>query len=124
MPKKFLFDWNVFLDMKAYKVEFEGGKLIIGEGAFRNHIKIIQPSSREWADFWLKIDKIGIWDWKSDYTDFNVLDGYSWCLYIVKGNNSVKTVGSNRHPNNFLAFIEALEDLLKTKLDIIKNYFL
>lgn len=101
------------------KIELNRRKLIFNEGVSKE--KIIKPSNEDWAKFLLKLDKLDIWNWDLSYQNHYVLDGNSWHLDIISGSKSIKSNGANAYPENFQAFLEALESLLKIDLNILRN---
>jgi hypothetical protein len=50
------------------------------------------PDPATWARFWRAIDRIGVWEWKPDYTDPGVIDGEGWHLEIQHAGRSLKPV--------------------------------
>jgi hypothetical protein len=72
----------------------------------------VTPSRQAWLVFWSQLDRLGVWNWKSDYINDNMLDGYEWSVDIVYGNRSVTSQGRNNEPSDFEAFREAVGQLL------------
>ncbi|HYG35487.1 MAG TPA: hypothetical protein VEC99_11915 [Clostridia bacterium] len=56
------------------------------------------PSPDRWRRFWQDLDRVGVWNWKPDYTDPNVLDGSGWHLEIKHAGRELKTGGDNGYP--------------------------
>ena len=72
-PKKFIVDYVFFGRSNASNtLELIDNKLVlcIEYGVFDTKIckKEIIPSKKEWIQFWSEMDKIGIWNWKKEYT--------------------------------------------------------
>jgi hypothetical protein len=59
----------------------------------------IQPTGQQWRQFWLEVDRIGVWAWLPEYTSPDVvLDGTQWRLELCHGARKVKSEGSNAFP--------------------------
>jgi hypothetical protein len=72
-PKKFIVDYVFFGRSNASNtLELIDNKLVlcIEYGVFDTKIckKEIIPNKKEWIQFWSEMDKIGIWNWKKEYT--------------------------------------------------------
>jgi hypothetical protein len=61
----------------------------------------VEVSSSQWKTFWFVVDQLGVWTWRSDYEDPNVIDGTSWELVIVDGSRRIFSRGSNAYPGGF-----------------------
>jgi hypothetical protein len=74
-----------------------------------------------WERFWQDLDRIGLWNWYSDYTDPLVLDGTGWRLEMKHAGREIKTGGDNdypgadgpayKHESSFGQFLAALRRL-------------
>ena len=84
-------------------------------------LKSIEPSAKEWEQFFDVMDNLKVWSWKKDYNDEGMLDGTQWELIIkIKGKRGRKIYGSNAYPEpkgTFKSFIEALNKLSKSKIE-------
>jgi len=58
----------------------------------------IRPSHHDWQNFWRSIDEIDVWNWAPDYSNCQVLDGFSWSIELTHGSKSVRSEGSNGYP--------------------------
>jgi hypothetical protein len=86
---------------------------------------VITPGAAQWARFWSDLDRIGVWDWKPDYSDPGVLDGQGWQLEITHAGRTLNTRGDNGYPGGvdaeyddsspFGQFLTALRNLTGIK---------
>lgn len=74
----------------------------------------VVPSGPGWNTFWATLDKIGVWSWQARYDDPEICDGTQWEVEIDFGDGShhVRCTGSNRYPELFQQFLEAVEALV------------
>ena len=76
------------------------------------------PLTRDWEQFWEVIDTINVWGWEKEYHTDDILDGTQWELKIKRpGKRKRRIFGSNAYPKNFMLLINALNKLLKSKID-------
>ena len=79
------------------------------------------PSTKDWEEFWHKIDALKVWGWKKDYYDEGVDDGLQWELKIKRqGRRRRRIFGSNAYPEpkgTFNSFIKALNKLSNSKIE-------
>jgi len=74
-----------------------------------------------WSRFWQRVDQIGVWNWKPDYTNSLVQGGLKWNLEIGYAGRALKTGGQRSYPGSngpgytaesefgqFLAAVQAL----------------
>jgi hypothetical protein len=83
--------------------------------------QVIRPTEEQWRQFWLEVDRIGVWAWLPEYVNPNVLDGTQWSLELRYGERKVKSEGSNLYPGStgidysanspFAQFLRALATL-------------
>jgi hypothetical protein len=67
------------------------------------------------------IETVEIQNWKKNYVDSMILDGYAWKVTITSHKNGVVTFyGQNDEPENFAAFTQLVE-LVKEKIGIEKE---
>jgi hypothetical protein len=67
------------------------------------------------------IETVEIQNWKKNYIDSMILDGYAWKITITSHKNGVATFyGQNDKPENFEAFTQLVE-LIKEKIGIEKE---
>jgi len=79
----------------------------------------VEISDLEWQRFWNKIDLLGVWDWKKEYFDQDVMDGVQWELMIDrKGRQRRRIFGSNKFPKNFEALTNLINDISKMNGEI------
>ena len=76
-----------------------------------------------WAQFWRDVKEIGVWKWKSDYINLNVMDGRNWVLAMEVPGRRMVSAGINAYPGSpvgpeypcdgeFAKFVAALDRLL------------
>jgi hypothetical protein len=56
------------------------------------------PDRDRWLAFWQDIERLGVWDWKEDYSDPLILDGGCWSLEIERRGRTLKSGGKNGYP--------------------------
>jgi hypothetical protein len=72
----------------------------------------LKPNLEKWSEFLFKVDKLHVWNWEPSYHQMDMCDGSQWELQMTIGNRNLKSYGSNKLPENFEEFKEALKDLL------------
>ena len=104
-------DRIIYRDNKVNHELFEGDYIL----------KSIEPSAKEWGQFFDVMDNLKVWSWKKDYNDEGMLDGTQWELIIkIKGKRGRKIYGSNAYPEpkgTFKSFIKSLNKLSKSKIE-------
>ena len=95
---------------------YESGFIHLAQSGDLSYLRI--PNDKETEIFWKKIDEFNVWSWEKEYTNNDILDGFSWELKIKrKGKRKRKITGYNSYPedekffNNFLECIKAFTDL-------------
>lgn len=58
----------------------------------------IKPASKDWRDFWLTCQIVGVWSWHMRYEKVDVCDGTEWEVVIAVEDNQIATSGSNAFP--------------------------
>jgi len=83
-------------------------------GSFHETIERLEPPEQAWERFWARMDSLGVWEWKSDYSSSNssLPDGESWSLTLGHGAKEVKSKGYNAVPEAYGAFRRAVHDLM------------
>ena len=85
------------------------------------------PSTKDWEEFWDKVDVLKVWSWRKDYNNDDVLDGTQWELTIKrKGRRKRRIFGSNAYPEpkgTFNSFIKALNKLSKSEIEFEEEEF-
>ena len=79
--------------------------------------KTIKPKEEEWDLFFKTLNELNVWNWKENYCDPDVMDGWSFTLSIVTNKNKVRTEGSNDFPPNYFDFIKAFKKLVKEDIE-------
>jgi hypothetical protein len=85
-----------------------------GKGSFDESVEELDPTPGMWERFWERIDPLGVWQWKSDYSDpkRNLPDGESWALNLRHDRNQVKSKGYNGVPETYAEFRDAVYKLM------------
>ena len=120
-PKKFIVDYVFFGRSNASNtLELIDNKLVmsIEYGVFDTKIckKEIIPSKKEWIQFWSEMDKIGIWNWKKEYTFDSTeidADGDISKIRIVLGDKNLDTFCWCNAPEGLGEFFDAIKRLIK-----------
>jgi hypothetical protein len=74
---------------------------------------VIPVSAVTWPAFWSKVDALGVWCWKSHYSNpagFRT-DRDGWSLELRIGTRHLKAEGYDAHPASLYAFEAELEQL-------------
>ena len=84
-----------------------------GKGSFVETKEQLSPTPEAWKRFWTRIDSLGVWQWKADYSDAkrNWPDGESWALTLRAGAKQLKSKGYNGIPDAYGEFRDALYKL-------------
>src|SRR5688572_21307088 len=97
-PKKLIYIQDE-LPMPSYSHwEFKNESLCQSTGYDRGGERCFSPTQSHWEAFWKEIEAIGVWNWRDDYTNFDILDGNSWSLQLEFGRQRLKTGGCNGYP--------------------------
>jgi hypothetical protein len=112
----FYFEVGGFGDRQTLEL-LEDGEIIVKLGLakiswFYDGAINLKPTSEKWATFLNRIEELHIWDWAPSYHQMDMCDGSQWELQMDKGEKSLKSYGSNKLPENFDQFKEALLVLL------------
>ena len=85
------------------------------------------PSNKDWDEFWDEVDILGVWNWKKEYNNEDVLDGTQWELRIKRKGRRLRVIsGSNSYPKpqgTFKNFISALGKLSKSEIEFEEEDF-
>ena len=85
------------------------------------------PSNKDWEEFWDEVDILGVWNWKKEYNNEDVLDGTQWELRIKRKGRRLRVIsGSNSYPKpqgTFKNFISALGKLSKSEIEFEEEDF-
>jgi hypothetical protein len=101
----------------SYTVTWQGSGLLYEPDSLW-----LEPTDREWEQFWDRCDELRVWDWKPEYhASSPVMDGTSWEVHIVCRRGSVNSSGSNAYPpgggmnetKKFRAFCEVVSALVE-----------
>lgn len=61
----------------------------------------VEVTPAQWKTFWFVVEQLGVWTWRAEYENPNVLDGTSWELVMVDGSRRIRSSGSNAFPGGF-----------------------
>jgi hypothetical protein len=105
----------------SYSVQLTNDVLVYSAtkaGKLIDSAKIV-PTDRQWGEFQEALNKLNIWEWRTNYINHTVVDGTQWSLEIKYANGSLKTFGSNSFPksggkpNNKPEFTDEFRNYLK-----------
>ncbi len=96
---------------RSYTVLIRDGKLHYHSNRPEKMIKR-RPADEDWQKFWKKTVSLKIWLWEKEYLDKSTSDGSNWSVNIEIGSLKLKSYGSNKKPENFSEFLDALRELL------------
>lgn len=97
-------------------VELKKGNIFYGRricAAFEGNELIAQPTVIDWKKFSQSLQTNGVWDWKENYDNPEILDGTQWNLSLKQGNKILNCHGSNQYPEKFESFLQSIRDLIK-----------
>jgi hypothetical protein len=79
---------------------------ISGKGTFAETKEELSPSPEAWKRFWARVDSLGVWQWKADYSDpkRSGPDGESWALSLQAVAKLVKSKGYDGVPEVYGEF--------------------
>jgi hypothetical protein len=86
-----------------------------GKGSFHETIERFEPSPEAWERFWVRLESLGVWEWKANYSSANsgLPDGESWSLTVAHGAKRVRSKGYNAVPEAYGAFRDAVHGLME-----------
>jgi hypothetical protein len=109
--------------MGSDSVKWDDGRLVVrkrvadmkGKGEFQETVEHLSPPREAWERFWARVDAMGVWKWKADYSSSrsSMPDGESWSLNLKYDTKQVKSKGYNGVPEAYGGFRDAVYDLLK-----------
>jgi hypothetical protein len=122
VPERFeFFEGHAYMGSDAVKWEYD--KLVFvkrvadmsGKGTFAETKEELSPSPQAWQRFWARIDSLGVWQWKADYSDpkRSGPDGESWALTLRAGAKQVKSKGYNGVPEAYSELRGAVYKLME-----------
>jgi hypothetical protein len=104
-------------------VKWEHDKLVFvkrvadmtGKASFAETTEQLSPTPEAWQRFWVRIDSLGVWQWKPDYHDpkRDWPDGESWALTLRTGAKQLKSKGYNAVPDGYREFRDAVYQLME-----------
>jgi hypothetical protein len=126
LPDRFeFFEGHAY--MGGDSVRWEHDKLVFvkrvadmsGKGTFAETKEELSPTPEAWRRFWARIDSLGVWQWKPDYSDpkRSGPDGESWAVTLRAGAKQVKSKGYNGVPDTYVEFRDAVYRLMEDARD-------
>lgn len=100
---------------KSFSVTLKRGVLhhvTYGPGYVAGEERSIRPTGEQWASFREALDSLRVWSWRERYESSTMLDGTSWKVDVVWGDETIRSSGSNSFPNLFQVYLEAVGTLL------------
>jgi hypothetical protein len=84
-----------------------------GKGSFSETKEELSPTREAWQRFWARIDSLGVWQWKANYSDSKRSgpDGESWALTLRFGAKQLNSKGYDAVPNAYAEFRDAVYQL-------------
>ena len=112
----FYFEVGGFGDRQTLEL-MEDGEIIVKLGQakipwFYEGERHLKPSSGKWSVFLEEIEKLHVWNWEPSYHQMDMCDGSQWELQMNIGDKSLKSYGSNKLPEKFDQFKEAIAEFL------------
>ena len=117
-PNRFRAEMGGYLGA-SYAVELKGDDIqysVLEPGSHSPTVWTIKPTESQWCDFRQTLDGVGVWGWREQYLNYNVLDGSHWDLDIAYKDHALKTRGINDYPKSFMDYQLAVEKLVGGKL--------
>ena len=65
-----------------------------------NVFTLLVPPPERWIAFWEKVESLGVWKWKREYSR-DMLDGSCWSLDLEHEGRRLSTRGFNAWPKRF-----------------------
>ena len=108
----FYFEVGGFGDRQTLEL-MENGEIIVKLGQakipwFYEGEKQLKPNCEKWAVFLGEVENLDVWKWEPSYHQMDMCDGSQWELQMTKGDKSIKSYGSNKLPEKFDQFKEAI----------------
>ena len=75
--------------------------------------RTIQPTDKQWREFWAATEKIKLSKWQRLYENTNIMDGWVWTIEFTRGAQKVNTMGRNAVPDD--------ADVTKTSKECLPN---
>lgn len=122
VPDRFeFFEGHAYMGRDS--VKWEHDKLVFvkrvadmsGKGSFVETKEQLSPTPEAWKRFWTRINSLGVWQWKADYSDAKRAgpDGESWALTLRTGAKQLKSKGYNAVPDGYGEFRDAVYKLIE-----------
>lgn len=86
---------------KSYSLTCREGKILYeacGQGYQRESQTEIVPSPLQWGSFWKSCHQAGLWKWRENYTNREVVDGTHWAVRIHREDRQIISSGGNDYP--------------------------
>src|SRR5436305_13647706 len=115
----------------SQSVKWDGKKLQYEDTGTHKTNRTINPTSKQWKQFWTAADKVHLWKCNAYYDHTGISDGWFWQIEIEHGKTKMKSFGRNACPDDtdvtktseeslpnmtFSSFRSALEALIGFKL--------
>lgn len=100
----------------SYSAELIGGRVRYraGDGCGYEYAtdELLDPTPEQWQAFLDALDTADIWNWKSHYCNYDVLDGTSWGLTVEVGDRRQESSCENDFPETFNQVLSAISALV------------
>ncbi len=100
---------NIFVNIKDDNVLYRISK---GPPEF-DKWEVLTISELDRKSFIESVTALGIANWEHEYNEKNVADGTQWAIRMSYHGIKLETHGSNKYPNRFVEFQNAVSALLK-----------
>ena len=98
----------------SYGIRWENGACFydrFGDGYVLAETVQLHPADQDWAEFWTRVERLGVWSWKQKYVQRDVCDGTNWSLELKRGSAFLSAAGSNAYPEGLESFCQAVAAL-------------
>lgn len=111
-PRRFEFRMAFMPRVGSDQVEFRRNGLVFESYRHPTTESVtVMPSDAQWRAFRESLDRLNVWQWRPEYRR-PILDGTGWSLNIQYNDRRLIAAGHNSYPDNFEAFLEAVNTLL------------
>ena len=110
----------IWLNDKLHHQYFTGGGVEDEEARPDDVLNVATPSTKDWEEFWQKVDTLKVWSWEKEYINSDIIDGTEWELRIKReGRRRRRIYGLNAYPQPeriFNSFVKAINKLSRSKI--------
>ncbi len=70
------------------------------------------PTPEQWQEFRQKMDRMKVWQWKTNYGNKSFIEGTQWSLDLAYSDRVIHSEGHRDFPDNYDSFLKALGKLV------------